>query len=324
MALETHRSHARQADASLESASLEPEDGKENEAVSLQVYIGGEFYPEAEAKVSVFDHTLLYGDGVFEGLRVYEGCIFRLRKHLERLYDSAKFIMLEIPMTMDALTEAIAETVRRNDLHNGYIRVVITRGVGTLGLAPWNCHDPKAIIIASSIQLYSDETYKNGLKLITVPTMRNRTESLNSRVKSCNYLNNILAKIEGHNGGCEEALMLDANGFVVECTGDNIFIVKNEVVFTPPVYLGALDGITRGFIIEQARDLGYKVREEPFTRYEVFTADECFLTGTAAEAVPVVIVDERVIGDGKPGPITKKLIEVFRIKTAIDGYQVYG
>jgi len=318
MTLETQPS-----EETLDTASPTNEAGKEPKAVSLQVYIGGEFYPEAEAKVSVFDHTLLYGDGVFEGIRVYEGCIFRLRQHLERLYDSAKFIMLDIPMTLDELTQAVAETVRKNDIHDGYIRVVITRGVGSLGLAPWSCNDPQVIIIAATIQLYAEETYTKGLKLITVPTMRNRTESLNARVKSCNYLNNILAKIEGHNGGCEEALMLDANGFVVECTGDNIFVVKNEVLFTPPVYLGALDGITRGFIIEQAREMGYEVREEPFTRYEIFTGDECFLTGTAAEAVPVVVVDERVVGDGKPGAITKRLIDVFRIKTAQDGYQVY-
>lgn len=291
--------------------------------MSLQIFIDGKFYAEEEAKISVFDHTLLYGDGVFEGIRVYDGCIFRLSEHLDRLYDSAKYIMLDIPSTKDELTEQIAETVRRNDIHNGYIRVVATRGAGTLGLAPWKCPKGSIIIIADTIQLYPEETYTNGLRLVTVPTMRNRIESLNARVKSCNYLNNILAKIEARNAGCEEALMLDPNGFVVECTGDNIFIIKNKILWTPPVYLGALDGITRLTVIEIAQEKGYEVREEPFTRYEIFTADECFLTGTAAEVIPVISQDERVIGDGKPGPITKELIADFRARTSKDGYQAY-
>lgn len=292
--------------------------------MALQIYIDGEFYAEGEAKVSVFDHTFLYGDGVFEGIRIYEGCIFRLRQHLERLYDSARYIMLEIPTSIEDLTEAVAETVRRNELRNGYIRIVATRGVGSLGLSPWSCKRSSMIIIADTIQLYPQETYKSGLKIVTVPTMRNRVESLNARVKSCNYLNNILAKIEGQNAGCEEALMLDANGFVIECTGDNIFIIKDKVIFTPPVYLGALDGVTRGCVMELAREAGYEVREEPFTRYEIFTADECFLTGTAAEVVPVVEVDRRPIGTGAPGTITTELIAAFRAITVKDGYQVYS
>lgn len=296
---------------------------KEAAPISLQIYIDGKFYPQEEAKVSVFDHTLLYGDGVFEGIRVYGGNIFRLDEHLDRLYDSAHYIMLQIPMDKQAMTEAVADTVRRNDIHDGYIRLVITRGVGTLGLDPWRCKVASVIIIADKIKLYPDETYKNGLHLITVPTMRNRAESLNGRVKSCNYLNNILAKIEAKNSGLEEAVMLDQNGYVVECTGDNIFIVKRRVVFTPPVYLGALNGVTRSTIIDTARDKGYEVREEPFTRYELFTADECFLTGTAAEAIPVVVVDKRMIGTGKPGPITEELIAGFRARTKVEGYQVY-
>jgi branched-chain amino acid aminotransferase len=291
--------------------------------LSLQIYINGKFYDEENAKISVFDHTFLYGDGVFEGIRVYSGCIFRLRQHLERLYSSAKYIMLQIPMEIDLLTEAVAETVRRNEIHDGYIRLVISRGKGTLGLAPWLCPKGSVVIIADSITLYPAEYYENGLALVTVPTMRNRNESLNPRVKSCNYLNNILAKIEAHNSGCIEALMLDHNGYVVECSGDNIFFIKKGVVRTPPIYLGALEGITRDCLIEIARVKGYTVIEEPFTRYDLFDADEVFLTGTAAEAIPVREIDKRLIGDGKPGPITQELIAAFRETTSTDGHQVY-
>lgn len=292
--------------------------------MSIQVYIDGQFYNKEDAKVSVFDHTFLYGDGVFEGIRVYEGCVFRLKQHLERLYASAKYIMLPIPLELDELTEAVAETVRRNGIRNGYIRLVISRGEGPLGLSPWLCPKGSVIIIVDSITLYPSEYYEKGLTLVTVPTMRNRTESLNARVKSCNYLNNILAKIEAHNSGCIEALMLDQNGFVVECTGDNIFVIKKGKIRTPPAYLGALEGITRNCIMEIAREKGYSLSEEPFTRYDVFTADEVFLTGTAAEAIPVVEVDKRSIGDGKPGPITLDLIVAFRKRTTLDGYQVYA
>lgn len=288
----------------------------------LQIYLDGEFHAHDKAKISVFDHTVLYGDGVFEGIRVYEGNIFRLADHLERLFDSAHYIMLAIPLTVEELTEAVAETVRRNDIKSGYIRVVVTRGVGTLGLAPWKCGKASIFIIAATIQLYPEELYEKGLGLITVPTQRNRAETLNGRVKSCNYLNNILAKIEAKNSGFEEAVMLDNNGYVVECTGDNIFIIKKGVIFTPPTYLGALDGITRQTIMEIARTKGYDVREEPFTRYELFTADECFLTGTAAEAIPVVTVDHRQIGAGVPGPITRELIAAFRERVLVDGYRV--
>jgi branched-chain amino acid aminotransferase len=292
--------------------------------MSLQIYIDGKFYDKENAKVSVFDHCLLYGDGIFEGIRAYEGCIFKLQDHLVRLYDSAKYILLDIPITMEEMQEAVAETLRRNNLRNAYIRLVVTRGVGNLGLAPWLCPKASVIIIADSIALYPKEYYENGLVLMTVPTLRNRVESLNARVKSCNYLNNILAKIEAHNSGCVEALMMDQNGFVVECTGDNIFMIKNGKISTPPSYLGALEGVTRNAVIEIARERGYEVNETPFTRYDIFTADEVFLTGTAAEAIPVVELDKRKIGTGKPGPITKELIEAFHGRTATDGYQVYS
>ncbi len=291
--------------------------------MSLQIYIDGQFFNKEDAKISVFDHTLLYGDGVFEGIRVYDGCIFRLGQHLRRLYASARYIMLDVPLSIDELTAATAETVRRNAIRDGYIRLVVTRGAGTLGLAPWLCPRPSIIIIADSIKLYPQEDYDHGIKLVTVPTMRNRNESLNARVKSCNYLNNILAKIEAHNAGCKEALMLDHNGYVVECTGDNIFVIKDGRIRTPPVYLGALQGITRDCVIEIARDKGIPLTEEPFTRFDVFDADEVFLTGTAAEVIPVVEVDKRPIGDGKPGKITHELIAAFRQRTSQDGYQVY-
>lgn len=288
------------------------------------IYLDGQFVTKDQAKVSVFDHTLLYGDGIFEGIRAYNGCIFRLHQHLERLFSSAKYIMLTIPMSMDELAQATAETVRRNGLRDSYIRLVVTRGTGPLGLAPWTCSKPSVIIIADAISLYPPDFYENGLAVATVPTLRNRIESLNSRVKSCNYLNNILAKIEARNAGCSEALMLDQNGYVVECTGDNVFVIKNGRIRTPPSYLGALEGITRNCVIEVARDKGYTLSEEPFTRFDVFDADEMFLTGTAAEAIPVVEVDKRPIGNGKPGPITKELIAAFRERTSVDGYQVYA
>lgn len=289
----------------------------------IQIYIDGQYYSREDAKISVFDHTFLYGDGIFEGIRAYEGCIFRLQKHLERLFESAKYIMLEIPMTIEELTEAIAETIRRNNIRNGYIRLVVSRGIGSLGLAPWLCKRASVVIIADSITLYPKKYYEEGLPLVTVPTLRNHIESFNARAKSCNYLNNIMAKIEGQNAGCIEALMLDQNGFVVECTGDNIFMVKRGKILTPPAYLGALEGITRNCIIEIAREKGYEVLEQPFTRFDLFNADEAFLTGTAAESLPVIEVDKRPIGTGKPGPITRELIDAFRERTKTDGYQVY-
>ncbi len=291
--------------------------------MGLKIFLNGQLVDEKDAKVSVFDHGLLYGDGVFEGIRLYDGCIFRLEQHIERLFESARYITLDIPMSKDELIEATCETCKANELKDGYIRLVVTRGTGTLGLSPWLCSNPTVFIIADNIKIYTDEHYEKGLEIATVPTLRNPAEALNPRIKSLNYLNNILAKIEGHNAGVPEALMLSREGFVIECTGDNIFIVKNNTIYTPPVWLGALRGITRDCIIEIARKQGYTVVEEPFTRFEVFDADECFLTGTAAEAIPVVNVDNRPVGDGTPGPVTKKLIEEFRKITSTDGNKIY-
>lgn len=288
----------------------------------MKVWIDGKLYDKKDARISVFDHCVLYGDGVFEGIRLYDGCIFRLRQHLERLWSSAKFMMLEMPMTMDEMRDAVVETVRANDLQDGYIRLVVTRGEGDLGLNPKLCPRPTVFIIAANITLYPAEYYENGLEIITVPTQRFNVGAWNARVKSCNYINNVMAKIEGQIAGVLEALMLDSNGYVVECTGDNVFIAKNGVLTTPPVYLGALKGITRDAVLEIAADAGYQVKEEPFTRFEVFDADEVFLTGTAAEVVPVVKVDNRPIGKGKPGPITKELNKKFRALACSDGEMV--
>jgi len=288
------------------------------------IYLNGKLVDRSHAVVSVFDHGLLYGDGVFEGIRVYDGCIFRLKQHLERLWSSARYIMLRMPMTMEELEEATVATVRANKLRNGYIRLVVTRGEGTLGLDPDRCPNPCVFIIAASIQLYPEEYYTNGLKICTVPTRRNNAEIVNPRVKSLNYLNNILAKIEAKNAGCLEALMLDHRGYVTECTGDNLFVIKDGVLLTPPTYLGALKGITRDAILDLARQEGIQVVEEPFTRFEVIDADEVFLTGTAAEVVPVIELDRRPIRDGKPGPITKRMIELFRKLVVVDGRQCWA
>lgn len=291
--------------------------------MGLTIYLDGQYLDQADAKISVFDHGLLYGDGIFEGIRAYQGCIFRLEQHLDRLYSSAKYIMLDIPISREELIEATIETVRRNNLRDAYIRLVVTRGVGDLGLAPWKCPKASIFIIASTIKLYPPEMYEQGMDIVTVPTTRNRNEALNARAKTLNYLNNILAKIEARNAGVEEALMLDASGFVAECTGDNIFLIQGTRVLTPPTYLGALKGITRDCFIELAQKEGMEVIEQPFTRFDVYESNEVFLTGTAAEAIPVVKVDGRVIGDGKPGPVTKRLIQRFHSITANDGVMVY-
>lgn len=289
------------------------------------VFLDGQYVEKSKAKITVFDHGLLYGDGVFEGIRLYNGCIFKLHEHIERLFLSARYIMLNIPMTREDLIEATAETVRRNGLYeSGYIRLVVTRGEGTLGLAPWLCPKPSVFIIATTIKLYPDEVYEKGLMLVTAATTRNRVETVNPRIKSLNYLNNILARIEAHNAGAEEALMLDHNGYVIECTADNIFIVRGKKIVTVPVYMGALKGITRDCIMDLARNRGLEVAEEPFTRFEIVAADECFLTGTAAEAVPVTRLDGRVIGSGEPGPVTKELIGAFREITSSDGVRIDG
>jgi branched-chain amino acid aminotransferase len=287
-----------------------------------KIWLDGKLLDEADAKISVFDHCVLYGDGVFEGIRVYDGCVFRLRQHLERLWSSAKYIRLAIPMSPEEMRAAVVETVRANGIRDGYIRLVVTRGVGDLGLNPASCPTPTVFIIAATITLYPQEEYEHGLEIITVPTQRYSVGSLNGRVKSCNYLNSIMGKMEAQVAGVREALMLNQEGFVVECTADNVFIVKDGVLTTPPVYLGALRGITRDAIMEIAAGMGVTVKEECFTRFEVFDADECFLTGTAAEAIPVVKVDTRIIGDGKPGPMTRELIRRFREIVTKDGETV--
>jgi branched-chain amino acid aminotransferase len=291
--------------------------------VGESVYINGKFVPESEAKVSVFDRGYLYGDGVFEGIRGYNGRIFRLDQHLERLYRGAKAIVLDIPLTPEELKDVIIETVRRNELRECYIRVVVSRGEGDLGLNPTNCHTPPTIVvIASSISLYPEEVYEEGLELVTCTTRRNLPTALNPEIKSLNYLNNILARIEVARAGAHEGLMLNSLGYVAEATGDNLFIVRDGVLKTPPAHTGILEGITRQVVLELAADMELPAREEQMTVYEVHTADECFLTGTAAEIVPVARCDGRIIGDGKPGPITKRLMERFKEVTVTEGVPV--
>jgi branched-chain amino acid aminotransferase len=280
--------------------------------MSLKIYIDGKLYDKEDAKISVYDHGLLYGDGVFEGIRSYAGKVFRMAEHLERLWNSAKVIWLEIPVSKEEMAKAIEDTLAVNGIQDGYIRVVVTRGVGTLGLDPNRCSDPQVIIIADKIALYPVELYEQGLEIVTVSVMRNHPAALSPRVKSLNYLNNILAKIEGIQAGCVEALMLNHKGEVAECTGDNIFLVRQGRLLTPPNDAGILEGITRDAVIGLAAPLGIEVREIALTKHDVYIADECFLTGTAAEVVPVVKVDSRVIGDGSPGPITRQLMARFR------------
>jgi branched-chain amino acid aminotransferase len=279
--------------------------------MSRQVYVSGKLVPAEQATVSVFDHGLLYGDGVFEGLRSYSGKVFRLKEHVDRLYESAQAIMLSIPLTREGFAKAVDDTVAANGISDGYIRAVVTRGAGTLGLDPNRCTKPEVIIIADSITLYPKEFYDNGLELVTVSVIRNHPAALDPRIKSLNYLNNILAKIEGLKAGCVEALMLNHKGEVAECTGDNIFLVKKGRLRTPPLDAGILEGVTRNAVIELAGEAGFEVDQVPLTKHDVYTADECFLTGTAAEVVPVVKVDDRTIGNGKPGPITGTLTERF-------------
>jgi branched-chain amino acid aminotransferase len=278
----------------------------------LQVYINGKLFNKDDAKISVYDHGLLYGDGVFEGIRSYGGKVFRLAEHLDRLWYSARAIMLEIPMTKSELAQAVEKTLALNGIQDGYIRVVVTRGPGTLGLDPNKCSDPQVIIITDYITLYPREYYENGLTIVTVSTVRNHPAALNPRIKSLNYLNNILAKVEGLQAGCIEALMLNHKGEVAECTGDNIFLVRRGRILTPPNEAGILEGITREAVIELARAGGIEVLETPLTKHDVYIADECFLSGTAAEVVPVVKVDSRPIGSGKPGPVTRDLMARFR------------
>jgi branched-chain amino acid aminotransferase len=283
----------------------------------------GEFVPEENAAVSVFDHGLLYGDGVFEGIRAYHGRVFKLEEHLDRLYDSAKYILLEIPVAKEEMAKVVIETCRRNVIRDGYIRLVVTRGKGDLGLDPKKCPKPTVFCIAATIQLYPPEFYEKGLDVITVPTRRSMPEALNARVKSLNYLNNILGRIEAGLNGVQEAIMLTSDGYVAEATGDNIFIIKDGTLVTPPPHLGILEGITRNTVMELASAMGTRVYEKVFTRYDVFTADECFLTGTAAELIPVVKVDGRPIGNGRPGAMTWELIRAFRELTKTDGPEIF-
>jgi branched-chain amino acid aminotransferase len=288
-----------------------------------KIYIDGEFYSEADAKVSVFDHGLLYGDGIFEGIRFYNGRVFRLEEHLERLWDSARSICLEIPMSQRAMGEALLETIRKNDLRDGYIRLIVTRGVGNLGLNPEQCKQPSVIIIVAQVSLYSESVYRNGLSVVTCATRRTNPSALNPAVKSLNYLNNVMARIEANLAGADEALMLNDEGNVAECTADNVFVIKHGQIFTPPITAGALRGITRAVVFEIAGELGIKISETDITRHDVFIADECFLTGTAAEIIPVVKADGRPIRNGKPGPITLRMIARFREITRSTGTAIY-
>jgi branched-chain amino acid aminotransferase len=285
----------------------------------MKIYIDGKYFDEKSAKISVFDHGLLYGDGIFEGIRAYHGRVFRLKEHIDRLFYSAKAILLNIPRSHAEMMQAVVGTCRRNRLRDGYVRLVVTRGPGGLGLNPRGCKAPSVIIIADKIQLYPAELYERGLDIITVPTTRNLHSALNPAIKSLNYLNNILAKIEANNGGCEEAIMLNSEGYVSECTGDNVFIIKAEQMLTPPLSAGALYGITRSVVMDMAREAGIPVSEPNLTRYDLFNADECFLTGTGAELIPVVKIDGRVIGTGKPGPVTKSLVQRYRALTQVSG-----
>lgn len=277
----------------------------------MKIFLGDKLVDEKDAVVSVFDHGLLYGDGVFEGIRAYNGRVFLLDEHIERLYDSAKAIALNIPMGKEELTRAVVDTCKANEIDDGYIRLVVTRGKGTLGLNPYLCDKAEVIIIAAKIQLYPQELYENGLKIVTVGTVRNHPEAINPRIKSLNYLNNVMAKIEAINAGCMECLMLNHKGEVAEASGDNVFAVKNGILTTPPSTCGALEGLTRNKVMELAREAGYEVREAPMARYDLFVADEVFLTGTAAEIISVVDIDKRPIGDGKPGETTGKLAKLY-------------
>lgn len=291
--------------------------------MSLIIYLDGQYIPEEEAKVSVFDHGVLYGDGVFEGIRAYHGRVFKLHEHIVRLYESARTLNMHIWLTMEEMQEVVLETLRRNNLRDGYIRLVVTRGKGDLGLDPKNCPKASIFCIASSIQLYPEALYQKGLETVTVATRRNLPEACNPQVKSLNYLNNIYAKMEATQAGVPEAIMMNQEGYVAEATGDNIFIIKNGELITPPVYLGILEGITRNTVMELAQEQGIPVGEKVFTRHDIFNADECFLTGTAAEVIPVIKADGRWIGEGKPGPITVKLIGLYRELTKINGPVIF-
>ncbi|MFS0865545.1 branched-chain-amino-acid transaminase [Fredinandcohnia sp. 179-A 10B2 NHS] len=287
------------------------------------IFLNDQFVKKEDAKISVYDHGFLYGDGVFEGIRVYDGNIFRMEDHNDRLFRSAKSIMLTIPYSKEEMIDLVVQTINKNQLKDAYIRIVVSRGVGDLGLDPYNCKRAQVVIIAEPLAIFPKHLYETGIDIVTVATRRNRPDVLSPKVKSLNYLNNVLVKIEAHLANVSEALMLNDQGYVAEGSADNVFIVRGNEILTPPGYIGALEGITRSAIIEIAKDLGYDMREEPFTRHDVYTADEVFLTGTAAEVIAVVKVDGRVIGEGVPGENTKKLLKVFREKVVADGVKVY-
>lgn len=292
--------------------------------MGLVTYVNGAFVPKDEAKISVYDHGYLYGDGVFEGIRAYNGRVFRLEAHLDRLYESAKYVMLEIPLSKEAFAEAILETVRRTGLKDAYIRPVVSRGVGDLGLDPRKCPTPTVVIIVDTIQLYPKEAYARGLRMVTATTRKIRPDALAPQAKTLNYLGNILARLEANRAGVDEALMLSSEGYVCECSADNIFLVRHNEVWTPPAHLGILKGITRDSVMGLVRSLGMKMLEEVFTLHDVYTADECFLTGTGAEVGPVVEVDGRRIAEGAPGEVTQRLLRAFRELVAVQGTPIYA
>lgn len=291
--------------------------------MSQWIYLNGQYVTKENATISVYDHGFLYGDGIFEGIRVYSGNIFKCREHLERLYDSAKSIMLDIPLTLEEMQDAMVETIRRNELRDGYIRLIVSRGAGNLGLDPRRCPKASVIIIVEQLAIYPEEAYRNGLRTVSVSQRRNIPDALNPNIKSLNYLNNILVKIQANLADVGEAIMLNAQGYVAEGSSDNIFIIKKGVVYTPPCYLGALEGITRGAIMELCGKLGYSLKEEPFTLHDVYVADEVFFTGTAAEVIAVREVDGRIIGSGQAGPMTLNLLKHFREIVTRDGVKVY-
>ena len=291
--------------------------------MGIKIYLDGEFVNEENAKVSVFDHGVLYGDGIFEGIRAYNGRVFKLKEHVDRLFSGARAIMLEPPVNKEEMQEIVLETLRQNNLRDAYIRLVITRGKGDLGLDPDKCPRPTLFCIAAGIQMYPEELYQKGMEVVTVPTRRNAPEACNPQMKSLNYLNSILAKLEAKLAGVEEAIMMNNEGYVAEATGDNIFIVRGGELITPPAFLGILEGITRNSVMELAAKKNIPVKEGIFTRYDIYSAQECFLTGTAAEIIPVVKVDGRIIGDGKPGPITTALIKDYRELTQSTGTEIY-
>ncbi|MEO7165659.1 MAG: branched-chain-amino-acid transaminase [Spartobacteria bacterium] len=293
-------------------------------AKSLQIYIDGEYFDQADAKVSVFDHGLLYGDGIFEGIRFYNGRVFRMEEHMERLWESARSICLDVPISRAEMDEALLETIRQNDLRDGYVRLIVTRGVGNLGLNPVQCKRPSVIIIASTIALYPEEVYRKGLTVVTVATRRMGPATLNPAIKSLNYLNNVLARIEANLANADEALMLNDAGNVAECTADNVFIVKRGQIMTPPITAGALRGITRAVVFDIADELGIKISEPDLTRHDIYVADEAFLTGTAAEVIPMIKVDGRIIGNGKPGEVTNRTITRFRELTRASGTPIFS